>query len=223
MYCCRGFGAATLRLVPSAVISFGAYELIQRLWLEMEARQDANTAMSHYQRLQPINASLDQGCSLQAVLQGDCTAPGGSTCTAQQAAGPSGTACSGTACTNSTGSSGSSAACITCSLQPQQPSISGATATGSTGACSVCSMCSLPPGNPCSLASSAGAAGAACGAAGVSGAGGGGGGAGVSNSISSSSDSEIGSTGQGVAAVAEGCATGCLLPSALAGNTQGRQ
>ena len=120
-----------------------------------------------------------------------------------------------------------STACNTCSLQPQQ--LSGSSSAGSTGGCSVCSMCSLPPGLPSKVTSSASAAAAAAAcacAAGVSGAGGCGGAGDSSSSSSNSSSSmgsEVGSSGQGVAAVAEGCATGCLLPSALAGNTQGRQ
>lgn len=37
--------------MPSAVISFGAYELIQKLWLELEAKQDVQLARAHYQQL----------------------------------------------------------------------------------------------------------------------------------------------------------------------------
>jgi len=33
------------------MISFGAYELIQKLWLELEAKQDVQLARAHYQQL----------------------------------------------------------------------------------------------------------------------------------------------------------------------------
>lgn len=60
----RGLGAATLRLVPSAMISFGAYELIQKLWLELEAKQDVQLARTHYQQLHAA-LSTAQKCNQQ--------------------------------------------------------------------------------------------------------------------------------------------------------------
>ncbi|WIA17191.1 hypothetical protein OEZ85_014074 [Tetradesmus obliquus] len=57
----RGLGAATLRLVPSAIISFGTYEVMRKLLLELEAKQEAcatanvwpAAACQHHQRVAP--------------------------------------------------------------------------------------------------------------------------------------------------------------------------
>jgi solute carrier family 25 phosphate transporter 23/24/25/41 len=61
----RGLGAATLRLVPMAVVSFGTYELVRSGLLAWEDRQEAAAAATEYRALHacvtPLQLSVGDG------------------------------------------------------------------------------------------------------------------------------------------------------------------
>jgi solute carrier family 25 phosphate transporter 23/24/25/41 len=63
----RGLGATTLRLVPSAVVSFGAYELIRKLLLDLEAKQEVANCRAKHKQLHKVLSSA-QKCN-QVVQQ----------------------------------------------------------------------------------------------------------------------------------------------------------
>lgn len=78
----RGLGAATLRLVPSAIVSFGAYEVIRKVLIDLEAQQEVAMSRARHKQLHKV-LSTAQKCNqhvqkLQA--QGIEVPPEGTVC-----------------------------------------------------------------------------------------------------------------------------------------------
>ncbi|GFH32639.1 uncharacterized protein HaLaN_31888 [Haematococcus lacustris] len=93
-----GVGAATLRLVPMAIVSFGTYEMVRSLLLSWQDMAEAQEAEAEYQALRsactPLTLTLTHHNSLAAAAIGappsGCAGSGTSSC-AQQGASSSGT------------------------------------------------------------------------------------------------------------------------------------
>jgi hypothetical protein len=73
---CRGIGAATLRLIPSAIVSFGAYELMRRFITDLENKQEEALARAQQQQLHGVLHRAKQCNQLlqQVVEQGPAAA-----------------------------------------------------------------------------------------------------------------------------------------------------
>ncbi|KAL6751074.1 hypothetical protein V8C86DRAFT_734268 [Haematococcus lacustris] len=83
----RGVGAATLRLVPMAIVSFGTYEMVRSLLLSWQDMAEAQEAEAEYQALRsactPLTLTLTHHNSLAAAAIGAITCastPSSSSC-----------------------------------------------------------------------------------------------------------------------------------------------
>lgn len=99
----RGLGAATLRLVPMAVVSFGTYELVRSGLLAWEDRQEAAAAATEYRALHacvtPLQLSVGDGGTETATCDRPAAdvAPCVVACTAPCSPAAASTVASGTA------------------------------------------------------------------------------------------------------------------------------